>query len=80
MVLLLAPAAARADWPTYRGDPARSGVDTSSVGSLPFASAWTSQGPGGDIWGEPLVHDGLVIVATESNQVAALNESTGQLM
>jgi polyvinyl alcohol dehydrogenase (cytochrome) len=79
-LLVCAPAVARADWTTYRGDSGRSGVDTSSVGSLPFASAWTSPDLGGDIWGQPLVHDGLVIVATESNQIAALNESTGQVV
>ena len=80
ILLVCMPAAAQADWTTYRGDPGRSGVDTSSVGSVPFASAWTSPNLGGDIWGEPLVHDGLVIVATESDQVAALNESTGQVV
>jgi outer membrane protein assembly factor BamB len=79
LLLVATPAAARADWTTYRGDPGRSGVDASSVGSVPFAAAWTSQSLGGAIWGEPLVHDGLVIVATESNEVAALNESNGQL-
>ena len=45
------PAAARADWTTYRGDSGRSGVDSSSVGSLPFAAAWTSPNLGGAIWG-----------------------------
>ena len=79
VLLICTPAAARADWTTYRGDPTRSGVDASSVGPVSFAAAWTSQSLGGAIWGEPLVHDGLVIVATESNEVAALNESTGQL-
>jgi outer membrane protein assembly factor BamB len=79
-LLACMPAAARADWTTYRGDSGRSGVDTSGVGSVPFASAWTSPSLGGDIWGQPLVHDGLVIVATESDQIAALNESTGQLV
>jgi polyvinyl alcohol dehydrogenase (cytochrome) len=79
-LLAWAPVAARADWTTYRGDPARSGVDASSVGSLPFAGAWTSQRLGGAIWGQPLVHDGLVIVATEGNQVAALDEATGRLV
>src|SRR5690242_12632136 len=64
---------------TYRGDQARTGVDTSSVGSLPFAAAWTSPSLGGALWGQPLVHDGLVVVATESDQVVALSEATGQV-
>jgi polyvinyl alcohol dehydrogenase (cytochrome) len=80
VLLTCAPAVARADWTTYRGDSARSGVDASSIGSVPFAAAWTSRSLGGAIWGEPLVHDGLVVVATESDQVAALSESTGQLV
>src|SRR5436305_14011011 len=44
-VLLLAVwgcASAWAAWTTYRGDAARSGVDSSGSGSVPFASAWTS--------------------------------------
>src|SRR5689334_4601361 len=79
-LVALAPASARADWTTYRGDAARTGVDTSSVGSLPFAAAWTSPSLGGAIWGQPLVHDGLVVVATESDQVVALSEATGQVV
>lgn len=79
-LLAWAPASARADWTTYRGDSARTGVDTSSVGSLPFAAAWTSPSLGGAIWGQPLVHNGLVIVATESDQVVALSEATGQVV
>ncbi len=79
-LLAWAPASARADWTTYRGDQARTGVDSSSVGSLPFAAAWSSANLGGAIWGQPLVHDGLVIVATESDQVLALSEATGQVV
>ena len=78
LLFLSLTAAARADWTTFRGDAGRSGVDSSSVGSLPFAAAWGSQDLGGAIYGEPLVHDGLVIVATETDQVVALNEATGQ--
>jgi polyvinyl alcohol dehydrogenase (cytochrome) len=80
MLMAWAPSWARADWPTYRGDAARSGVDSSSAGSLPFAPSWTSPDLGGAIWGQALVHDGLVIVATESDQVFALSESTGQVV
>ena len=79
-LLAWAPASARADWTTYRGDATRSGVDSSSVGALPFAPAWTSPSLGGAMFGQPLVHGGLVVVATESNQVAALNETTGQVV
>lgn len=80
MLIVCAPASARADWTTYRGDSARTGVDTSSAGSLPFAPGWTSASLGGAIWGQPLVHDGLVVVGTESDQVVALSETTGQVV
>lgn len=79
-LLVCLPALASADWTTYRGDAGRSGIDTSSTGSLPFAAAWSSANLGGDIWGQPLVHDGLVIVGTESDEVVALSESTGQVV
>ena len=80
VLLACLPAVARADWTTYRGDAMRSGIDTSSTGSLPFAPAWTSPNLGGEVWGQPLVHDGLVIVATESDEVVALSEATGQVV
>jgi outer membrane protein assembly factor BamB len=76
----LLPAGALADWTTYRADAARSGVDSSSVGSLPFAPSWSSASLSGTIYAEPLVYHGLVIVVTESNEVAALSEATGQLV
>jgi outer membrane protein assembly factor BamB len=56
------------------------GVDSSSAGSLPFSAAWTSPTLSGAIYAEPLVHAGLVIVATESNQVVALDESSGRVV
>jgi len=74
------PAMASADWTTYRGDAARSGVDTSSTGSVPFVPAWTSPNLGGGMWAQPLVHDGLVIAATDSDELVALDESTGQVV
>jgi outer membrane protein assembly factor BamB len=77
---LLWVAPARANWTTYRGDAARSGIDWSSTGSLPFSSVWGSQTLPGDVYGQPLIYNGLVIVATESNDVYALNESTGQVV
>jgi hypothetical protein len=77
-VMIWAPASSRADWTTYRVDACRSSVDSGGVGSLPFAAAWSSPGVGGGNSAEPLVHDGLVIVATERDEVVAVNEATGQ--
>jgi polyvinyl alcohol dehydrogenase (cytochrome) len=77
--LLAGAPTARADWTTYHGDGARSGVDSSSTGPVPFASAWTSPVLGGDVYAEPLIYKGLVLVATEGNDIYGLNESTGQV-
>jgi outer membrane protein assembly factor BamB len=80
-LLALWAAPARADWPTYHADAQRTGVDQSSgTAPVPFASAWSSQNLGGNIYAEPLVYHGLVIVATESNDVYALSEATGQVV
>src|SRR5436190_22224331 len=67
-------ASAWASWTTYRGDAARSGVDSSGSGSVPFASAWTSASLDGTVYGEPLVYGGSVFVATEAGGVYALAE------
>ena len=70
-------ATASAAWTTYHGDALRSGIDTSSSGQLPVTHAWTSAALDGDLWGQPVIDDGLVIVGTEADQVYALNEATG---
>jgi outer membrane protein assembly factor BamB len=80
-LLALGAIPASADWPTYHADAQRTGVDQSSAGTpLPFASTWTSPNLGGKIYAEPLVYHGLVIVATEGNDVYALSETTGQVV
>ena len=79
--MLLAPVgAARADWPTYHADGARSGVDQSTGAATPFSAGWTSPNLGGDVYAEPLVHGGLVYVATEGNDIYALSEVNGQVV
>jgi polyvinyl alcohol dehydrogenase (cytochrome) len=78
---MLLPASALANWTTYRGDGARSGVD-GSTSSTPgtFASAWSSSTLAGQVYGQPLVYNGLVVVGTESDDVYALNEATGAVV
>ncbi len=78
-VAVLAPAA-RAEWTTYHADPGRSGVDWSAGSPVPFGAAWQSAALGGRSWSEPLVHAGLVIVATQSNDVIALSAASGQVV
>lgn len=55
--------AAQADWTTYHGDSALSGVDQSSGTGLPVTLAWQVAALTGTMWAEPLVFQGLVIVA-----------------
>jgi outer membrane protein assembly factor BamB len=76
-LLSVAVPTARADWTTYHADGGLSGVDQSSGTGLTFAAAWSVPGLTGRIWAEPLVFHGLVIVATEDNDLYAFNEATG---
>ncbi|MGA2015169.1 MAG: PQQ-binding-like beta-propeller repeat protein, partial [Solirubrobacteraceae bacterium] len=54
-------------------------MDVSSASALPFSSAW-SAGVDGQMWGQPLVFDGLVVAATENDTVYAFDESTGAMV
>ncbi|MHB8505633.1 MAG: outer membrane protein assembly factor BamB family protein, partial [Acidimicrobiales bacterium] len=66
-----------ADWPSYGGDAARSGLSASTpafTGHL--RRSWTAV-VDGSVYAQPLVVGGRVIVATEDDTVYALQESTG---
>ena len=64
------------DWPAYHRDAARLGQG--APGSFTTVDvAWTSGALDGDVYAEPIVVRGLVIVATERNSVYALDERTG---
>jgi outer membrane protein assembly factor BamB len=80
LALLALAGEARAEWPTYHADSPRSGVDQSTGAATPFAAGWTSPDLGGNIYAEPLVHGGLVYVATEGNDLFALSEAGGQVV
>ncbi|MEA5455838.1 PQQ-binding-like beta-propeller repeat protein [Sinomonas sp. JGH33] len=69
------------DWPTYHRDAARTGAGPASpalgtTGEL--GSAWHTKLDGA-VYGEPLVVHGLVVAATESNTIYALDAATGQI-
>jgi outer membrane protein assembly factor BamB len=69
----------RGAWPTYHGDPARSGV----AAGPPLADvrhAWTSATLDGDVYAEPLVVGRLVVTATENDTVYALDVATGRVV
>ena len=66
-------------WTVYHDDPAGSGV-AAGVGSVDTtARAWTSPTLDGQLYGEPLVFDNRVYVATENDVVYALSAATGAI-
>lgn len=67
-----------ADWPTYHGDAARTGVLAGPA--VRFGSAapgWTSAQLDGDVYASPIVAAGIVVVATENDTVYAFDAATG---
>jgi polyvinyl alcohol dehydrogenase (cytochrome) len=67
-----------ANWPTYHGDLARTGVDSTSPPLGQVHRAW-SRGLDGPVYAEPLAVGDRVYVATERNTVYALNAATGHI-
>jgi outer membrane protein assembly factor BamB len=65
------------DWTVYHGDPAGDGVAAGVASVATGAAAWTSPALDGALYGEPLVSDGRVFVATENDTVYALSVATG---
>ena len=67
------------DWPTYHRDNSRSGFDPGVFPNGPLNRLWTSDRLDGDIYAEPLVIGGRVLVATEQNSVYSLDSISGRL-
>ncbi len=65
-------------WLGYHADSARTGAVAAALPHAPATRAWTAN-LGGAVYGQPVVAAGLLIAATETNQVVALNPATGQL-
>ncbi len=68
-----------ADWPTYHHDAARSGTAPASPPAGPLVSRWATHLDGAAVYAEPLVANGLVVVATEGDTVFGLQAATGQV-
>ena len=66
-----------ADWPTYHGDAARSGVLRGAplTGFQPASTRqdWQTGQLDGDVYASPIVANSLVVVATENNTVYAFD-------
>jgi outer membrane protein assembly factor BamB len=71
-----APSGPAADWPTYHGQPARTGVATAGP-PLGRAHRLWAAGVDGAVYAEPLVVGGKMIVATENNSVYAFDVASG---
>ncbi len=73
-----APTAAA--WTTYGGNFDRTSSDASSPAvTTPPTPAWTSPALDGAVYGEPLVFDDQVLVATENDTVYDLSAATGKV-
>lgn len=72
------PVAGITAWLGYHADAARTGAVPAGASLTSARVAWTAK-LGAAVFGQPVVADGLVIAATESNRVFALNARTGQL-
>jgi len=76
-LLACAPAPA-ADWPMFRGNPARTG-HASEQAAPPLDSVWEFQAPGGII-SSPALSAGRVFFGTRANKLYALDAATGALL
>jgi outer membrane protein assembly factor BamB len=66
-------------WTVYHHDPAGSGVAGPVARIDTGTRKWTSPALDGDLYGEPLIWDGRVYVATENNTIYALSATTGRV-
>jgi outer membrane protein assembly factor BamB len=67
-------------WPTYHADAIANGDAPPGLDFSSLTHAWTSPNLNGEIYGEPLIEDGRVIVATEDDIVYALNAQNGGVL
>jgi outer membrane protein assembly factor BamB len=67
-------------WTTFGGSSLRHSSQTSGTPAAPVHQAWTFQSTGGAIYGEPLIFDARIFVATEGDKVDALSATSGRLL
>lgn len=71
------PTTSASDWPTYHRDLARTGATSDVASFTAVGPAWQSDVLDGDVYAEPIVVGGRVIVATERNAVYAFDVRSG---
>ncbi|MFL5907244.1 MAG: PQQ-binding-like beta-propeller repeat protein, partial [Solirubrobacterales bacterium] len=74
----VAKAKGSANWPTYHGNNARTGIDTTSPALASPHRAWAKRLDAA-VYAEPLVVGSRVYTATENNTVYALNAKNGHV-
>ncbi len=75
-----AAAAVSGSWTVYHRDNAHTGYDSTQPAAAGATPGWVSPTLDGSVYGDPLVYNGLVYVATLQNTVYALNQSTGAVI
>jgi outer membrane protein assembly factor BamB len=73
-------AGATSTWITYHGNLSRTGVDASEANLNPIRMAWSNNLDGARVYGQPVVADGRVFVATENDDVYALDARDGHVL
>lgn len=63
------------EWTTYHGNNSRTAYVKTTVACA--TAGWKSQALDGEVYAEPLVYNGMVVVATENDSVYALNVASG---
>jgi outer membrane protein assembly factor BamB len=66
-------------WPTYHRDALRTGVEPNGPTPSSLRRVWESPGLDGLVYAEPLFVGNQVFVATEHNNVYALDATTGKV-
>lgn len=73
--------ASRSSWTTYGGSFARRSVDSLDPAPAHAPSeAWTSHSLDGPVYGQPLIDQGQVVVATENDTVYGLSTTNGAIL
>ena len=66
------------DWTTYHGDNSRAGSAAASAATA--VASWRSPKLDGEIYAEPLICGGSLIVATENDTVYSINATSGAVL